>query len=272
MPWYGFERVWLTEDHRVGPYADYLRAHGLDPWADPHSFSYPQNVTVRSIYPEEHHQTTWVADRAIEFLQEHPAERPFFLWTSFVHPHHPFTPPAPYDTMYDPAQMPLPAWDEAEVAGWPERYRHTYFRDGDSYEAVGMYRITDAEWQRTKAFYYGMVSLIDKQVGRLMDVLRRRGLLENTLVVFTADHGEMLGDHHMVFKGTTYDCITPDASDRRAAGRGKPWGREGGIGQRGRCDAHDPGSRRGEPCRALCKGCRWRRPCETHRRLGATLY
>jgi len=208
MPWYGLERVCLTEDHRAGPYANYLRAHGLDPWADPHSFSYPQHVSVRSAYPEEHHQTTWVADRAIEFLQEHPAERPFFLWTSFVHPHHPFTPPAPYDTLYDPARMPLPVWDETEVALWPERYRHTFFRDGDGYDAAGMYRITDAEWQRIKAFYYGMISLIDKQVGRLVEVLRARGLLDNTLILFTADHGEMLGDHHMVFKGTTYDCVT----------------------------------------------------------------
>lgn len=208
LPWYGFEQVMLTEDHRVGPYGDYLKRHGYDVWADPHSFTSPQHISVRSVYPEEHHQTTWVGDRSIEFLEMHPLDRPFFMWTSFVHPHHPFTPPAPYDALYDIEKMPLPVWDPAEVEGWPEAYRKTYLRYGGSYDAIGMFQVTDAEWQRIKAFYYGMVSLIDKQVGRIVETLARRGLLENTLIVFTSDHGEMLGDHHMVFKGTTYDCIT----------------------------------------------------------------
>jgi len=208
LPWHGFERVAVTEDNRVGPYGDYLAAHGYDVWADPHSFTYPQHITVQSTYPEEHHQTTWVADRAIEFLESHPQDEPFFLWASFVDPHHPFTPPAPYDRMYDPADMPLPRRSESEVANWPEAYRKKHFATEGSHEAIGMDGIADAEWQRITAFYYGMVSLIDKQVGRIMSRLAERGLADNTLVVFTADHGEMLGDHGLVFKGTTYDQVT----------------------------------------------------------------
>ncbi len=208
FPFYGFQQGVFTEDHRVGPYADYLRAHGLDPWADPHSFSYPQHITAPSVYPEEHHQTVWVADRSIEYLRGHPADRPFFLWTSFVHPHHPFTPPVPYDALYDPARMPPPVWDPAEVNDWPEAYRRKYLAREGSHEAIGMCDLTDADWRRIKAYYYGMISLIDKQVGRLMDELDRRGLLDRTIVVFTSDHGEMLGDHHLLFKGTHYDCVT----------------------------------------------------------------
>jgi arylsulfatase A-like enzyme len=208
LPWHGFEQVQITEDHRVGPYGDYLARHGYDVWEDPHSFTYPQHITARSVYPEEHHQTTWIGDRSLDFLADHPADRPFFLWTSFVAPHHPFTVPAPYDTMYDPSAMPLPIWSEAEPEGWPEAYRTKHFKTEGGHEAIGMHALSDAAWQRVRAFYYGMISLIDKQVGRLLALLAERGMLDDTVIAFTSDHGEMLGDHHLVFKGTTYDEVT----------------------------------------------------------------
>jgi arylsulfatase len=207
-PWYGFDRVALTEDHRMGPYGDYLAAHGYNVWDELHSASYPQSATVRSPFPEEHHQTTWITDRAIECLNDCPAGRPFFLWVSYVHPHHPFNPPAPYDRMYDPDEMPLPVWDEAEVARWPEAYKRKYYALSDGHEAVGLCDFCDADWQRIKAYYYGMISQIDANIGRLLEALRARGELGDTLIVFTADHGEMLGDHRLLFKGTTYDCVT----------------------------------------------------------------
>jgi arylsulfatase len=208
FPWYGFDRVALTEDHRMGPYGDYLAERGYNVWDELHSASYPQSATVRSPFPEEHHQTTWITDRAIDCLNEHPADRPFFLWVSYVHPHHPFNPPAPYDTMYDPAEMPLPVWDAAEVEGWPEAYRRKFYARSGGHEAVGLCDFSGEDWQRIRAYYYGMISQIDANVGRLLDTLLAQGQLDNTLVLFTADHGENLGDHHLLFKGTTYDCVT----------------------------------------------------------------
>lgn len=133
MPWHGFEQVLITEDHRVGPYEAYLASHGFDVWADPHSFTYPQHICAPSVYPEEHHQTTWVGDRTLDYLDAHVSGRgadgdPFFAWMSFVHPHHPFVPPAPYDTLYRAEDMPLPVWgDEEEVDGWPEAYRAKHY-------------------------------------------------------------------------------------------------------------------------------------------------
>ena len=207
-PWYGFERVALTEDHRMGPYGEYLAEHGYNVWDELHSASYPQSATERSPFPEEHHQTTWITERAIDMVDQHPGDRPFFLWVSYVHPHHPFNPPAPYDAMYRPQDMPLPVWDEGEVAGWPEAYRRKFHALGEGHEAVGLDGFTDDDWRRIKAYYYGMISQIDVNVGRLMDTLRRQGQLENTITVFTTDHGENLGDHRLLFKGTTYDCVT----------------------------------------------------------------
>jgi arylsulfatase A-like enzyme len=212
FPWYGFDRAILTEDHRTGPYGRYLAEHGYDVWDELHSASFPQSATVRSAFPEEHHQTTWITDRALDFLAEHysggVSEAPFFLWVSYVHPHHPFNPPAPYDTMYRPRDMPLPVWEEGEEERWPAAYREKYLATGTGHEAVGLCRFSDDDWRRIKAYYYGMVTQIDRNFGRLVEMLARRGALDDTIVVFTSDHGENLGDHHLLFKGTTYDCVT----------------------------------------------------------------
>lgn len=213
MPWYGFEQVQLTEDHRVGPYTDYLAAHGYNTWDDPHSFTYPQSICTRSIFPEEHFQTTWIADRAIDFMRDRSANKPFFGWVSFVRPHHPFVAPAPYDTMYDPKDMPVPIRREGEEEDWPQKYQNKYHANfkvtgRGGHEGVGMDTFTDADFQKVRAYYYGMISLIDKQVGRMMDTLEQQGQLDNTVVVFTSDHGEMLGDHGLLFKGTAYDEVT----------------------------------------------------------------
>lgn len=210
FPHYGFEKGYFSEDNRVGPYADYLEEYGFDPFADPHSFTFGQHVTVQSAYPEEHHQTTWVGDRSIEFIKEQNEDKPFFMWTSFIHPHHPFNPPAPYDTMYDPEDMPLPLRTEEEVEGWPERYKTKYTSEGKeiSHEAVGLYNFTDDDFKRIRAYYYGMISLIDKQIGKILSALEDRGMLDNTIIIFTADHGELLGDHNLLFKGALYDSVT----------------------------------------------------------------
>ena len=208
FPWYGFDQVVLTEDHRTGPYAKYLDQHGYNVWEELHSASYPQHATVRSPFPEEHHQTTWITERAIDYVASHPTGEPFFLWVSYVHPHHPFNPPAPFDTMYESADMPLPVWDEEEVAGWPEAYQEKYLATEGSHEAVGMCNLGPEDWQRIKAYYYGMISLIDKNVGRLVETLKKTGQLDETVIVFNSDHGENLGDHRLLFKGTTYDCVT----------------------------------------------------------------
>jgi len=208
FPWYGFDRVMLTEDHRMGPYGRYLARHGYNVWDELHSASYPQHATVCSAFPEEHHQTTWITDRALEYLASHPTDRPFFLWVSYVHPHHPFNPPAPYHMLYGSEDMPLPVWREGEVEEWPQAYRSKYIATQGGHEAIGMCRLQDEDWRRIKSYYYGMISLIDKSIGRLMEALRERDQFQDTIVIFTADHGENLGDHHLLFKGTTYDCVT----------------------------------------------------------------
>jgi arylsulfatase len=209
FPYYGFTAGAFTEDNRVGRFAEYLRGEGLDPWADPHSFSPNQHATGRSAWPAECSQTSWIVRQAIELLEAHADERPpIFMWVSFVHPHHPFIAPAPFDTLYTGEPIPLPIWDPAEVDGWPTHYRERHYAtDGDG-EAIGMSELGDADWRRIKAHYWGMLSHIDDQLGRLLERWERRRGFDDTVVMFTSDHGEMLGDHHLLFKDTHYDCVT----------------------------------------------------------------
>lgn len=208
FPWYGFEQTMITEDNRVGPYAEYMKKQGLNIWTDLHSFSYPQHACACSTYPAEHHQTNWIADRSIEMIKNRDLGKPLFLWTSFVHPHHPFNPPAPYDKMYNPDDMPLPKFDENEVDRWPRKYREKYEAVTGTHEAIGMNRLGDEDWKKIKAYYYGMINCIDDAIGRMLKVIDNELGLDNTIVLFTADHGEMLGDHHLMFKSTMYDEVT----------------------------------------------------------------
>jgi len=208
FPYYGFEQCALTEDHNAGSYASYLEANNYDPWQDPHSASYPQHVTQRSHVPVEHSKTNWITDRSIEFVDGFDHDRPFMLWTSYVHPHHPFVVPAPYDEMFKADQMDLPAWDEAAIEKWPEAYRAKYFAEGTGHEAIGMHKLADEDFLKIRAFYYGMVAHIDKQIGRLIHQLNTMPSDRETIIVFSSDHGEMLGDQHLLFKATHYRCVT----------------------------------------------------------------
>ena len=129
-------------------------------------------------------------------------EQPLFLWVSFCNPHFPFDPPEPYDTLYDPAEVPLPVWREGEMEHKPTQRQLQQERGYD--------QVTEAQLRKMVANYYGNISLVDDQVGRVLDVLAQKGLDENTLIAFTSDHGDHLGDHRLLLKSgvTFYDaCV-----------------------------------------------------------------
>jgi arylsulfatase A-like enzyme len=150
--------------------------------------------------PPELHQSSWIADRLIESIRRGNG-KPFFSWCSFVDPHHPFDAPPPYASMYDPAAMPLPARRENEMDDKPPHFREMIRGLSPGNEKYELFRVTDRGWQALRANYYGMVSLIDHNVGRIVEALRQAGVFEDTLIVLTSDHGELLGDHGLLFKG-----------------------------------------------------------------------
>ena len=166
--------------------------------------------TWSSALPVAWHPSSWIGDRSIEFLRTRDRDRPFMLWTSFGDPHHPFDCPEPWASLHDPAQVDLPEhrqrdldrrpwWHKASLEGEPElndpvlkRFRKSGSRVLDQ---------TDEQLREMTANYYGMISLIDHNVGRIVAHLAEAGELENTYIFFTSDHGDFLGDHGLYLKG-----------------------------------------------------------------------
>lgn len=158
--------------------------------------------TWESGLPEALHPTTWVADRTIAALERWRDDR-FLLWASFPDPHHPFDPPAPWSTRFDPRDVTLPRRDAAELDHKPPMQKRFANGFGGWVNAVnvGGSRITDAELATMIAAYLGMVAQIDHAVARILAAVDALGLGGRTAVVYTSDHGELLGDHGLIFKG-----------------------------------------------------------------------
>jgi len=202
---HGFERLELSEEVPSAVADDDfltdLHAAGYEHIDDAqgvrhHMYYLPQPSQL----PDELHTTTWTAQRTIDFLESRSAsDRPFFAFTSFINPHPPFDPTIPFASLHDPAALPAPARGEHDrETAWPMARAQTY---GKWMENTG-----EPLSQAIKAAYYGCVSQIDFQVGRMLDALEQTGQREDTLVVFVSDHGELLGDHYQWGKRSFYDA------------------------------------------------------------------
>jgi len=147
-------------------------------------------------YPKEDAQTFWITDRALDFLGQRDQARPFFLFVSYLDPHSPSHLCEPYWNMFDPAKMPL-----------PPTFNHDSSKPSET--AANRHEVNDPQIVKAMtAAYYAKVTMVDDNVGRLLAKLRELGLAENTLIVFTADHGNMLGDLNRWFKGAMYESST----------------------------------------------------------------
>jgi uncharacterized sulfatase len=162
--------------------------------------------------PEEYHYDKWIAERANALIEEYKnKDENFFLWASFLDPHPPYLAPEPWDTMYDPEKITVPHITGGEHAKNPPHFKMTQQENPD----FSRYEEKDGNWMhgfhshlhdrkelaKDIAVYYGMISLMDKYIGKILDRLDELGLAENTLVVFTCDHGHFYGHHGLTAKG-----------------------------------------------------------------------
>lgn len=223
-PTFGFGIANIAENlrpHAYSAYRDWLRANYPEQVNDTRTVTYDEGLQVWvPALPAEAHFSSWAGNEMVSFLQSNPRE-PFFATISFVDPHHPFAPPEPYASMYDPLEVPQPAYTPRELEDKPPHFLdgHTGRVDqvlglaAGSLSAAGLpasrvdlRHVDQSLWGRLIAHYYGMVTLIDDQVGRVMTALG--DLAERTIVIFMSDHGELLGDHGLLFKGPHhYDCL-----------------------------------------------------------------
>lgn len=169
----------------------------------------------RSAMPVECHYNTWIADRAVDFLAaQKGGKSPFCLFVSYPDPHHPFDPPADYADRYIPEDMPLPEVPEYDLQSRPpycddlfpkgQGFRKLYWQADEGAEAgssITTDGISTESMQKAIAYTHAQVEMIDDGVGRMLARLREAGIDDNTIVIFTSDHGEYLGDHGLLHKG-----------------------------------------------------------------------
>ena len=218
-PWYGFEHVETArmhaDEHLVGQhYAIWMEEKGLKNWKDyfapwPPDPSAPKRRGAWDL-PAELHHTTWVGERTIANIERLvEQDRPFFMWASFFDPHPPYLVPEPWASMYRPEDMEPGRLSPGEMDLLPPHFRKTQERQPDFSEWAEeqathgfISHLHDEEQLRKDiATYYGMVSFMDYQIGRILETLDRLGIAENTLVVFATDHGHFLGQHGLIAKG-----------------------------------------------------------------------
>jgi arylsulfatase A-like enzyme len=223
LPYYGFEQVDLAIEHGDqvdGHYTGWLAARHPDPDAlrgAAHALP-ALDVTVpqawRTRIPEELYPTSYVAEKTIERLDAFAKTRaqPFLLKCSFPDPHHPFTPPGRYWDLYRAADMALPESWHVDREHAPPHLKHLLDeRDAGTRLATtpALFACTEREAREAIALTFGMITMIDDAIGRILARLRALGLADDTIVIFTADHGDFMGDHQLLLKGPIhYDSIT----------------------------------------------------------------
>jgi arylsulfatase A-like enzyme len=212
LPYYGYDHVDMVTGHGHdcnGHYAQWLRAQApeAEAWRDPknqlpHNYACPQAIRTR--IPEALYPTSFIRDRAIEYLEQAAkSEDPFFAFVSFPDPHHPFTPPGKYWDMYDPADFqPRLPYEAHKNPIPPMRWLHERWTSGERV-ASGQeaFMASEQELKEAMALSCGMITMIDDAIGEVMAALQRSGKADNTIVVFTSDHGDYLGDFNLLLKG-----------------------------------------------------------------------
>ena len=159
--------------------------------------------------PEELQSDMFVGDFAVWWLKHYPRTEPLFLEIGFPGPHPPYDPVSRYAEPYLERELPLPDVTQEELDNQPAAFKklreHNFRIDHDS--VVHQPDPTHEQLQRLRAYYLANVTMIDEKVGEILQALEEQGYLENSIVIFTSDHGDCLGDHGHIQKWTMYDII-----------------------------------------------------------------
>ncbi len=216
LPYYGFDEAHLTMMHADGAHGHYgrwleERHPGSSKLVGPAHAHSPEQITAlqawRTAVPEDLYSTSYIGEQATAFLQRHSEQgngQPFFMQVSFNDPHHPFTPPGKYWNMYDPADVTLPGSYAEHKDNAPPTLKHLIAErdEGRSNRDSWMLQaVSEKDVREAIALTYGSITMIDDAIGKVLQKLKQLGLDRNTVLVFTSDHGDYMGDHQLMFKG-----------------------------------------------------------------------
>ncbi|MFD0677424.1 MULTISPECIES: sulfatase family protein [unclassified Paenibacillus] len=184
----------------TGPYQNYLQKHGLlDTFVEDmkkREKESPVWYAAPSSLPAEYFHDSYIGRKACSYLEDVTEEAPWHLFVSFTGPHDPWDAPAAYASHYADAEFP----SAISAAGGE---KPDWIRRKAAKQSAGM---SEDDLNKVKRHYAGAIELIDGWIGRMLDVLEQRQLLERTVIVFCSDHGEMLGDHGLFQKSVMYEA------------------------------------------------------------------
>jgi arylsulfatase A-like enzyme len=209
LPYYGFEEVDLIVGHGDicgGHYMDWLKERSPEyiPIIREKAKTFFGNPTYRTEIPEELYPTTYITERTLGFLERYSkgeyGDKPFFLNISYPDPHHPVCPPGKYFDLYKAEDMVLPEsfYDIENVK------EHRFLKpslDNPFLRGMVLRTTTEKEAKDFIAATYGSVAMIDDSIGQILTALENFGLADNTMIIYTSDHGDLMGDHGMIMKG-----------------------------------------------------------------------
>jgi arylsulfatase len=198
-PRYGFDTLILSDEpgcyddayiqwvaHHDDSQVEKCRVSTPPAWQGKPVVKHPRNTHEPYCFegPEHLTHSAFVAEEMVDFIRRQDGKTPFFAIAGFYAPHAPLNPPPRFVEMYNPENLPLPHFDTVGTdVPWTGR------------------DLTDNEWQTIKAYYYALITHVDDQIGRILEALTDYQLLEDTIIIFTSDHGEHLGDHGLIQKG-----------------------------------------------------------------------
>lgn len=223
-PFYGFDHIELARNHGDEPHIgqhyliwiqEKLKKEGRNPDEWKQWFRKPtgDNKAQHGEWnmPEEYHMNTWIAERSNLLLEKYAHEgKHFILWSSFFDPHPPYLVPGKWANMYDPEKIKSPEVAENDLKDMPEIYQMTQekgadfskYKDSEMWSAGLNYQQQPDEVKKQNiALYYGMISMMDHYIGKILDKLEELGLDKNTVIVYTTDHGHLFGQHNLLEKG-----------------------------------------------------------------------
>ena len=227
IPQHGFEEWRSIEDWHLTAGTTTRKEHRFlesdyNAWLRTHDVEPPSGQSYETWFPTaglsaELTQAGYLGGEASRFIREHGEsphrDRPFMLFTSFFEPHPPYT--GPLNGLYDPASLPVgPAFMQNPDSGsLVNRLRAEHYlsgglnplavKGGDIHDTT-----TEEGWRKLRAQYFANVTLVDRNVGRILSALEESGQADNTIIVFTSEHGEMAGDHGMLEKRSMYEEAT----------------------------------------------------------------
>jgi len=209
IPYYDYQEVEMVLGHGTalaGHYMNWLEERSPSHyksmkkrWKDPDAIFGPfvESDLTCDLYPN-----AYIVEKTVNFLERHArgdyGKKPFYIHCSFPDPHHPLNPPGRYKTMYKPEEVKLSEnFDDIE-----NLYDHPFLKDHINIMPNAMLRETnEEELRKFIAYTYGSITLLDDSIGQVLSAIEKLGYSDNTIVVYTSDHGDLMGEHGMIFKG-----------------------------------------------------------------------